>query len=203
MINEYVIAFAVIFLIDSLSPGPAVATVVAKGATLGLRRTMPFIVGLVIGDLVLFLLAVGGLFALAITLGPLFSLVKWLGIAYLVWLAWKMWNAPAKNISLKKVKGEGWRLLGVGLLMPFGNPKAIGFYIALLPTIIDVTLIDVKTALPFSMVIVVVWTSVLAGYALAAQRAGRLLTSEYGQRLLNRVSAVTLVGVAGSAAART
>lgn len=202
MINEFVIAFAIIFLVDSISPGPAVAMVVAKGATIGLQRTMPFIVGLVIGDLILFLLAIGGLIALAAALGPLFILVKWIGITYLLWLAWKMWIAPPKIIALPKVKGEGWRLLGVGLLMPFGNPKAIGFYVALLPTIIDVALIDAHIAMPFSLVIVVVWTSVLAGYAMAAQRAGGLLTSVRGQRLLNRASAVTLIGVAGAAAAK-
>lgn len=200
--NEYIIAFAVIFLIDSVSPGPAVATVVAKGATIGLRRTMPFIIGLVAGDLALFLLAVGGLVALAITLGPLFSVVKWLGIAYLLWLAWKMWTTSPKTVSGATVEGEGLRLLGFGLLMPFGNPKAIGFYVALLPTIIDVTAISAEVAMPFSVVIVVVWTSVLAGYAYAAQRAGRLLTSERGQRWLNRTSAAALVGVAGTAAAR-
>ena len=203
MINEYIIAFAVIFLVDSISPGPAVATVVAKGATIGLRRTMPFIAGLVIGDLILFLLAIGGLIALAAALGPLFILVKWIGITYLLWLAWKMWSAPPKRIALKQIKGEGWRLLGIGLLMPFGNPKAIGFYIALLPTIIDVTVINAQIATPFCLVIIIIWTSVLAGYALAAQRAGRLLTSERGQRWLNRSSAATLVGVAGTAAART
>lgn len=203
MLSEYVVAFAVIFLIDSISPGPAVATVVAKGATIGFKRTMPFIIGLVAGDLALFLLAVGGLFALALALGPLFSVVKWLGICYLIWLAWKMWSAPPKSVVLASVKGEGWRLLSFGLLMPFGNPKAIGFYVALLPTIIDVTQISVHIAVPFGLIIVFVWAAVLAGYALAAQRAGRLLTSERGQRWLNRTSAVTLIGVAGTAAART
>ena len=164
---------------------------------------MPFIVGLVIGDLILFLLAIGGLIALAAALGPLFILVKWIGITYLLWLAWKLWTAAPKKTALKQIKGEGWRLLGIGLLMPFGNPKAIGFYIALLPTIIDVTMINAQIATPFCLVIIIIWTSVLAGYALAAQRAGRLLTSERGQRWLNRSSAAALVGVAGTAAART
>lgn len=202
METDYLLAFAIIFLIDSVSPGPAVATVVAKGATLGLRRTMSFILGLVLGDLALFLLAIGGLVALAAALGPLFAIVKWIGIAYLLWLAWKMWHAPVTKAPAASVQGEGWRLFGVGCLMPFGNPKAVGFYVALLPTVMDVGAITVQIAVPFSLVIVVVWTTVLAAYAFAAERAGGLLTSARGQRWLNRVSAGTLVGVAGTAAAR-
>lgn len=202
MQTDYLLAFALIFIIDSVSPGPAVATVIAKGATLGLRRTMPFIFGLVLGDLMLFVLAIAGLVALAVALGPLFIVVKWIGILYLLWLARKMWNAPSQAASTSPAKGEGWRLFGVGTLMPFGNPKAVGFYIALLPTIIDVGAITAQVAAPFALVIVVVWTTVLAAYAHGAARAGRLLTSERGQRWLNRCSAGCLVGVAGTAAAR-
>lgn len=200
--SEFVIAFAIIFLIDSISPGPAVATVIAKGATLGLQRTLPFIIGLVMGELVLFLGAIGGLIALAAALGPIFVLVKWMGIVYLLWLAWKMWTTPSHENSIIQNKGEGWRLLGTGFLMPFGNPKAIGFYIALLPTVMDVSLITISVAAPFIIIILIVWTSVLAGYALAAQSAGRLLTSDRGRQWLNRCSAGTLVGLAGFAATR-
>lgn len=202
MQTEYLVAFFAIFLIDSLSPGPAVATIVAKSAAIGLRRTMPFLLGLVLGDLALFVLAVGGLIALAAALGPLFVIVKWGGIAYLLWLAYKMWNAPPTRSESVQAKGEGWRLFAVGSLMPFGNPKAIGFYIALLPTVMDVAAIDATMGGAFALVVVVVWTSVLAGYGFAAERAARLLTSDKGQRWLNKCSALTLVGVAGSAAAR-
>ena len=123
MQTEYLLAFALIFTLDSISPGPAVATVIAKGSTIGLARTMPFIAGLVLGDLALFVLAVAGLVALAAALGPLFTVVKWIGIAYLLWLAWRLWHATPVEVSGASVAGEGWRLFGVGCLMPFGNPK--------------------------------------------------------------------------------
>ena len=202
MQTEYLLAFALIFALDSVSPGPAVATVIAKGSTLGLARTMPFIAGLVLGDLALFVLAVAGLVALAAALGPLFAVVKWVGIAYLLWLAWRLWHATPVEVSASRVAGEGWRLFGVGCLMPFGNPKAVGFYVALLPTVIDVAEITWQVAVPFSLVIVVVWTGVLAAYAACAERAGHLLTSESARRWLNRGAAGAIVGAAGTIAVR-
>ncbi len=78
---EYLLAFALVFAADSILPGPATAAVMAKGAATGLRRTLPFFVGLVFGDLLLFALAVAGLAALAATLGPMFAVIKWLGVA--------------------------------------------------------------------------------------------------------------------------
>ncbi|MEM7632820.1 MAG: hypothetical protein AAF227_12555, partial [Pseudomonadota bacterium] len=58
MYPSLLIAFAIIFTLDSVTPGPATAAVVAKGATTGLWRALPFITGLVVGDLILFALAV-------------------------------------------------------------------------------------------------------------------------------------------------
>jgi len=202
MQTEYLFAFALIFTLDSISPGPAVATVIAKGSTIGLARTMPFIAGLVLGELVLFVLAIAGLIALAVALGPLFAVVKWIGIAYLLWLAWRMWCATPTEVSASRESGEGWRLFGVGCLMPFGNPKAIGFYVALLPTIIDVTEITWQIAVPFSLAINVVWTSVLADYTGCAERASHLLSAESARRWLNRCAAGAIVGAAGTIAAR-
>ena len=202
MQTEYLFAFALIFTLDSISPGPAVATVIAKGSTIGLARTLPFVAGLVLGDLMLFVLAIAGLVALAAALGPLFVVVKWVGVAYLLWLAWRMWNATPTEVATSRQSGEGWRLFGVGCLIPFGNPKAIGFYVALLPTVIDVTEITWRIAVPFSLVIVVVWTLVLAAYAGFAERASHLLTAESARRWLNRCAAGAIIGAAGTIAAR-
>lgn len=74
---ESLLAFALIYTIDSVTPGPAVAMVTVRGATIGVRRTAPFILGLVVGDLFLFAIAAAGLIALAAALGPLFFIIKW------------------------------------------------------------------------------------------------------------------------------
>ena len=134
------------------------AAIIAKGATSGWWRTLPFIAGLVIGDLILFALAVAGLAALAAALGPLFALIKWLGVAYLLYLAYRMWTAEPMAPSRTAPDGEGMRLLGLGTLLPLGNPKAIGFYVAILPTVMDVAALSAPAVLTVAAIITVVWT---------------------------------------------
>jgi threonine/homoserine/homoserine lactone efflux protein len=196
------IAFTVVFVLDSVAPGPASATVFAKGATTGFWRTLPFIAGLVIGDLVLFALAVAGLAALAAALGPLFAIIKWIGVAYLLYLAWRMWRAEPVAMSKAAPEGEGFRLLGLGTLFPLGNPRAIGFYVAILPTVMDVSALSATAVLTIAAIIVAVWVGTLAGYAAIADRASRMISTPRAQRLLNRGSAGAMVGAAGAIAAR-
>jgi threonine/homoserine/homoserine lactone efflux protein len=73
----------------------------------------------------------------------LFVLLKYLGVAYLLFLAWKMWSAPsdpAEDAALPVQRP--WRMFGAGLLVTLGNPKIMIFYLALLPTIVDLDRID-------------------------------------------------------------
>ncbi|MEM7497208.1 MAG: LysE family translocator [Pseudomonadota bacterium] len=202
MSAELLLAFVLVFTLDSLSPGPAVAAVMARSATGGARRTAPFVAGLVVGDLVLFGLAVAGLAALAATLGPLFLAVKWLGIAYLLYLAWKLWRTPPEETVRAAPAGEGWRLFGLGALLPLGNPKAIGFYVAILPSVLDASALGVAEIMAVAGIIVLVWTVVLFGYALTAARARRMIRRPSALTILNRISAGAMAGAAAMIAAR-
>lgn len=175
---------------------------VAKGATTGLRRTLPFIGGLVLGDLILFAFAVAGLAALAAAMGPFFAIIKWVGIAYLLYLACKMWTAKPVKMSSVAPQGEGIKLFGLGTLLPLGNPKAIGFYIALLPAVMDVSAITWVAAFQLSLIIIGVWALVLIAYAAAADRASRMISTPRAQLWLNRSSAGAMIGAAGTIAAK-
>jgi len=200
MQNELLWVFVAVFAIDSIVPGPAVAMVMSRGSSVGLARTLPFIAGLVIGDLFLFLLALSGLAALAQALGPLFFLVKWLGICYLLYLAYTTWNAKTDHIAIKQVNGEGLRSFFLALLLPLGNPKAVGFYVALLPAFLDVETLSFSTAVHFSIAIVVIWAAVLVGYTVLADFGRRYLSNSSFAIWLNRGAAGAMVGVAGTIA---
>ncbi len=199
---EYLLAFAMIYLIDSITPGPAVAMVTVRGATIGVRNSLHFIAGLVFGDLLLFAVAAAGLIALAAALGPFFFAVKWAGVCYLLYLAYQLWNAAPVNLEAKAEKGSPLRLFGMATMLPLGNPKAVGFYVALLPTVLDVSTLTVAAYVELSAVVVIIWGSTLVGYAAAASRASGILKRPSAQRLLFRGSACTMVGVAGSLAVR-
>ena len=67
-----------------------------------------------------------------------FVAIKFIGVAYLLFLAWKMWFAPTQVSKDELPSGQSpWRLFGAGLAVTLGNPKIMVFYLALLPTIVD------------------------------------------------------------------
>ena len=201
---ELLAGFALIFAIDSVTPGPAVAMVMSRSASVGLRRTLPFIAGLVVGDLFLFGLALLGLVALVKALGPLFFLIKWLGVAYLLYLAYRMWTAELCSFDRTECgdSADGRRNFLLATLLPMGNPKAVGFYVALLPAFIDVEHLSAMTAIVFGLSIVLIWSMVLVGYAGLADQARQRFSGAAAQRWLNRSSAGAMAGAAGVVAFR-
>jgi len=196
-------AFVLIYFVDSIAPGPSVAMVISRGASVGLLRTLPFIAGLVLGDVMLFIMALLGLMALVKTLGPLFFILKWVGVAYLLYLAFTMWKAKPTELDVAPSGGTGWRSFLLAIILPLGNPKAVGFYVALLPAFMDVAQLTLMTAVNFCVAIIVIWTLVLAGYAAMADLGRRHLKDSAAQKWLNRASAGAMAAAAGTVALRT
>src|SRR5512147_518410 len=77
----------------SFTPGPNTTLSTALGANLGLRRALPFILAVPTGWTLMMLMCGLGLAALVLAAPPLRLAVKFGGIAYLVWLAWKLASA--------------------------------------------------------------------------------------------------------------
>ena len=69
-------------------------------------------------------------------------MLKYLGAAYLLYLAWRMWTAPAHSAAAEAPRAEQpLRLFVAGLSLTLGNPKTMLFYLALLPNLIDLAAI--------------------------------------------------------------
>lgn len=77
----------------SFTPGPNTTLSTALGANLGLKRALPFILAVPTGWTLMMVLCGLGLAALVLAAPPLRLAVKFGGIAYLVWLAWKLARA--------------------------------------------------------------------------------------------------------------
>jgi threonine/homoserine/homoserine lactone efflux protein len=156
-----------------------------------------------IGEAVWLTLAVFGLASLAQSFHLVFVAIKWLGVAYLLYLAWKMWIAPvAVGEEAMPERGSALRLFATGLAVTLGNPKIMMFYMALLPSIIDLTRLTLTGwgELVATMLAVLVAID-LAWVALAA-RARTLLRSPKAMRLTNRMSAGLMTGAAAGIASR-
>ncbi len=93
------LAFAGILVVAAGTPGPNVGALVARVISRGHKGVFPFMFGLWLGDAIWLSLAVWGLAALANTFHTAFLILKYMGVAYLIYLSWKMWIAPVDEVS--------------------------------------------------------------------------------------------------------
>ena len=191
--------FAGALLVAAGSPGPSIAALTARVIAHGWRDVVPFAAAMWVGEALWLTLAVYGLAALAGTLYWAFLVIKYLGVAYLLYLAWKMWSAPVALASDSPAPrtGSSIRTFLAGLAVTLGNPKIMVFYLALLPAIIDLAGITLVAWLELTCIMLVVLAAIDIAYIVLAARARRLLRSPRALRIANRTSATIL----GSAAA--
>jgi threonine/homoserine/homoserine lactone efflux protein len=190
--------FAGALTVAAGSPGPSVAALVARVIARGWRDVIPFAAAMWLGEALWLTLAVYGLAALAEALHGAFQVVKYLGVAYLLYLAWKMWFAPVAVASDGPApRPGGCGMFLAGLAVTLGNPKIMVFYLALLPTIIDLAGITLVAWLELTCTMLAVLAVIDLAYIVLAARARRLLTSPRALRIANRASATVM----GSAAA--
>ncbi|MBU8536939.1 LysE family translocator [Falsiroseomonas tokyonensis] len=194
--------FAASYLAVLVLPGPSVTALIARVLAQGLGGAPAFVAGVVVAALVWFTLAATGLALLAASLGGVFEVIRYAGAAYLLFLAWKMWRAPVRPLAAPPPVADAGRMFLAGLAVNLGNPKAMMFFFALLPTVVDLGGLTLLGFVELALVIVLVCGGVLGGYALAAARARRLFTSPCAMRWMNRGGATVMAGTAATIAAR-
>jgi len=196
--------FAAALFVASGSPGPSIAALVARVINRGLAGVFPFLAAMWIGEAIWLSLAVFGLAYIAQTFHYAFVALKWAGVAYLLFLAWKMWTAPVAVQEGELPKDDApLKLFLAGMAVTLGNPKIMMFYLALLPTIIDLASVTVFGWAELTVTMFLVLIAVDLGWALAAAQARRLLKSPRAVRIANRISAGTMAGAAAAIAARS
>jgi threonine/homoserine/homoserine lactone efflux protein len=196
--------FGTALLVAAASPGPGIAALVARVLGRGPRGAVAFSAGLAVGDVVWLACAVVGLAALAEAFHGLFLAIKYGGVAYLAYLAYRIWTAPveARALAAETAREHPFRLFLAGLALTLGNPKVMVFYLALLPTILDLSRVTLWGFAELVGVTLSVLGLVFAAYALAAARARRLFTSPKAVRALNRATGAAVAGAAVAIAAR-
>lgn len=182
----------------SFTPGPNTTLSTALGANLGLRRALPFIVAVPAGWTLMMLLCGLGLAALVLAAPALRLAVKFGGIAYLVWMAWRLAAVRTLGeVNAKQLDVGFWQ--GVGL--QFLNIKAWMLALALAAGWVT-SAGSQPAANPGERLAIV--CAVMVGFALTSNfayaLAGSLLRGwlAQGRRLLvfNRVMAAVLLATA-------
>lgn len=199
--------FSAVYFLAVASPGPGVAAIVARALSRGTQGAPAFIAGFLAGDLVWFTFAATGLAALAQTAYGVFVAVKYAGAAYLLYLAYRLWTSPPKIVeegeegTVAKGNKPSQLFLG-GLALTLANPKTMIFFLALLPTVVQLETLSIAGFLEIVAAISIVLPLVLGAYVVAAARARRFFRSPRAVRNLNRGTGVAMAGAAVAVAIR-
>lgn len=195
--------FAAALFVAAGSPGPSIAALVSRVLSKGYRDVLPFVVAMWIGETLWLTLAIAGLAAIAESFQAVFVAIKWIGIAYLLYLAAKMWfSEPDTEEGQIPQARSTWKMLFAGLTVTLGNPKIMMFYLALLPTIIDLNGVTLAGWAELVGTMLVVLITVDFAWVLLAAKARGFLKSPRAVRISNRISAGTMAGAAAAIAAR-
>ncbi|RDJ16911.1 LysE family translocator [Rhizobium grahamii] len=195
--------FACALFVAAGSPGPSVAALVARVISKGARDVLPFLAAMWLGEAIWLTCAVAGLAAIAETFHYAFIAIKWLGVCYLLYLAWKMWFAsPDSDGEALPDAQSPSKLFLAGMTVTLGNPKIMMFYMALLPSIIDIQSVTMVGWAELVATMLLVLIVIDISWALLAAKARSFLKSRRAVRIANRASAGTMAGAAVAIAMR-
>lgn len=126
--------FLVTAFVVVIAPGTGVIYTLALGLGQGRRAAIAAAIGCTFGIVPHLLAAMLGLAAILHTSAILFTIVKFAGVAYLLWLAWQALSSDgALRIDPDRESDTGWRIARRGALINILNPKLSIFFLALMP----------------------------------------------------------------------
>lgn len=191
-----------IFLV-AISPGPTAVALVARVITHGGWSVLPFTVALWIGEALWLTVTILGLSVFLEQFGWAFIVIKWLGVLFLILLAYSMWFSPRPSGETPlPEETSAFRLFFAGLTVTFTNPKVIAFYLALLPAVMDFGHISFGDWLELTLTLVCVLAAVDIGTIILAETARRRIRTLNNSLLVNKCSAVAMGSAAVMIASR-
>ena len=175
----------------SISPGPGAVAAMSAGLNHGFRRGYFTTFGLILGIWIQVLIVGVGLGAIIATSATAFWVVKWAGVAYLVYLGIKQWRAPAVPLVAEADDGgplvKRRAMVLHGMLINIVNPKGTVFLLAVVPQFIDLAQALTPQYLAIGATIGFTDLVVMAGYTALASRVLGALKSQAHIRAMNRV----------------
>ena len=147
-------------------PGPAAITITSQGSGNGVWRAQAGIFGVASANAAYFALSAMGIASIVIASDTLFTALKWLGVAYLVYLG--VSAIASKTGGLNIVKGtrqSGRAMFAKGFLVEFANPKALLYFAAILPQFLDLSQPVVVQILIMGLTTAMLDILVYSGYA--------------------------------------
>lgn len=189
--------YAGAILILFLTPGPVWVALTARAMSGGFTSAAPLAVGVALGDMLWPLAAIFGLTWILSIYGDLLEAMKWIAVAMFVVMGWQLIRHAARDISADSRLTRPGALPGfaAGVTVILANPKAILFYMGVLPGFFDLTRVtwaDITAIILVSVSIPMLGNLVLA---LLIDRARALLRSGTAIARTNRIAGGLMIGV--------
>ena len=164
------VEFLITTLVVVATPGTGVLYTVAAGLARGARASVIAAVGCTLGTLPHVLAAITGLAALLHTSAVAFQIVKYAGVAYLLWMAWNtIRDTGALAVEAETSPRSARQVIVSGVLVNILNPKLTIFFLAFLPQFIAPGSTNVLASMLWlSAVFMAVTFVVFVGYGLFA-----------------------------------
>jgi len=186
---------AAVALIE-LTPGPNMGYLAALSAAQGRVAGLRAVAGITLGLALYMIAAVVGVAQALATTPLVYNALRWAGVAYLLYLAWAAWRGAGET-SPGHAAGADHAPFWRGLIANLLNPKALVFYVTLLPGFIAAGHAPFwAQALVLGCLHLLISLIVHGAIVLGADRAALLVRSAAQARIVNRVLAV-LIGLIG------
>lgn len=193
------LAFCVLELTLCLIPGPAVLLTISTALRRGAGRGMSAAAGILAGNTLYFALSALGVVALVLASYQAFTVVKWAGAAYLAFLGIRslfVREVPPFDAEPPANPGDKRVAFSSGFVTQVANPKAIVFFVAILPQFVDP-----HGNVPLQLVILALASLaiellVLSGYVVAAERVRRSSFAHRAALWIERAGGAILVAIA-------
>jgi threonine/homoserine/homoserine lactone efflux protein len=189
----YSVALFVLFL----TPGPVWLALTARAMSGGFSAAWPVALGVVVGDVVWPLVAIFGMSWVVSTYDGLMLALKWVAsFVFMLMGLLLIRNADRSIVADSRLTRPGaWAGFVAGVAVILGNPKAVLFYLGILPGFFDLralTTVDIIVICCISLIVPLMGNLALAAFI---DRARRIVSSPTTLRRVNVISGVLLIAV--------
>lgn len=185
----FITTFVVVF-----SPGPAAIAIASQGSGNGVKYAIFGVFGVAFANVVYFTLSATGIASLIIASQLVFSIIKWVGVAYLIYLG--LSAIFSKSGGLKIEQGEKEKrltLFSKGFIVEFANPKALLYFAAILPQFINIEAPILPQILIMGSVTVVLDITAYTIYAFLGHRIANSGVKGWVIKSINRTAGAALL----------
>ncbi len=194
MPGAIVSSFLIFSFIAALTPGPNNILAFASGTRYGLRRSAPIVTGMCLGSVCVVALCGAIAFSLSSLSDHFIVLMRYVGVVYIVWLAWKVATASPESGGDGSGAGVGGFLTGFAL--QFANIKILVYGVTAFSTFVLPYYDSWGAIFGFTAIMSLIGNSGPLVWVLAGSALQRFL-SRYA-RIVNAVMALLLLGCAAS-----